>query len=168
MRDSYCCFKHTLPLNLCKLNLTCQAFKINLDSLTIPCGLHKLKSLWAKLLKNASGSVFSPGTRKKRCVDTNAFVSKSARPFPLCVRAVRSQGALPEPWSFPWQGLSLPHIVTTLPKHKSPTKLRKDNDIKSTCPLPSAGCLTASVWRNSSWIAFVFSVAVDTSLPLKV
>lgn len=37
-RDSECLCQYTLPLNLCKLNLTCRAFKINLKSLTIPYG----------------------------------------------------------------------------------------------------------------------------------
>lgn len=40
MRGSECLCQCTLPLNLCKLNLTCRAFKINFKSLTIPCGCH--------------------------------------------------------------------------------------------------------------------------------
>lgn len=102
MRGLYCCCKHTLPSNLCKLNLICQVFKINLDSLTIPCGLHKLRSLWAKMLKNASGFVFSAGTCKKGCADSNAFVSESVCPLGFVCESCE------EPQSFTLAGLSLP------------------------------------------------------------
>lgn len=165
MRGLYCCCQHILPLNLCKLNCICQVFKINLDCLTIPCGLHKLKSLWAKRLKDTSGFVFSTGTCKKGCADSNTSVSKSARP-PAFV--CESHRALPEPQSFTWQGLSRPQMWRHSPNTNVPQSSGRDNDIKATCPLPSAGFPIASVSRNSFWKAFVFSVVVDMSLPLKV
>lgn len=125
MRGSYCCCKHTLPLNLCKLNLTCQVFKINLDSLTIPCGLHKLKSLWAKLLKNASGFVFSAGTRKKRCADSKAFVSKSVCPFSFVCESCEEPQSITRAMELHLAGAEPPSNGTALPKHKSATKFRK-------------------------------------------
>lgn len=163
-RGLYCCCKHTLPLNLCKLNLICQVFKINLDSLTIPCGMHKLKSLWAKLLKNASGFVFTAGTCKKRCADTNAFCFKVSTPTSPwgATEHHQSHGASP------WQGLSHPQMWQHSPNTNLPWSSGRDNDTKATFPSPSAGCLTASVWKKYFWKAFVFSVVVDTSPPLNV
>lgn len=124
MRGLDCFCQCTLPLNLCKLNLICQVFKINLESLTIPYGFQKLKSLWAKLLKNASGFVFCFGTCKKHLqIPTILFQNQRAH-LPLCVITMRSHGALTEPRSFN-TGIIHPQTCHHSPKEKYPTQFRK-------------------------------------------
>ena len=79
------------------MNLMCQVLKINLESFRIPYGFHKLRSLWEKPLKNASGFVFCFGTCKKHLQIPTILLQNESAHLPLCVITTKSHGALTEP-----------------------------------------------------------------------
>lgn len=60
-RGSCCRCKHTLPLNSCKLNLTCQVFKINLGSLSLhPLWLAQSEKFMGQAVEKCLWICFQP------------------------------------------------------------------------------------------------------------